>query len=45
MPKMNCADLAEAYVLQGEYKLEACVIKMLRVEMKAKAIVKISSKY
>jgi hypothetical protein len=25
LPKIYCANIAEAYVMQGEYKLEACV--------------------
>ena len=41
---MYCADLAEAYVMQGEYKLEACVKKMLRAEAKSKAVTKNSPK-
>ncbi len=31
LPKMYCADLAEAYVMQGKNKLEAYVNKMVRV--------------
>jgi hypothetical protein len=44
MLKMYCVDLAEAYVMLGEHKLEACVKKMLRAEAKAKAVRKISPK-
>ncbi len=39
---MYHADLAEAYVTLGEYKLEVCVKKMLRAEAKAKVVAKIS---
>jgi hypothetical protein len=38
LPKMYCADLAEAYVAQGEYELEVYVKKMLRAKAKAKAV-------
>jgi hypothetical protein len=38
---MYSADLAENHVMQGEYKLEACVKKMLRAEAKAKAVPKL----
>jgi hypothetical protein len=41
---MYCEDLTEAYVMQGEYRLKACVKKMLRAEAKAKAVSKISPK-
>ncbi len=44
MPKMYCADSAEANATQGEYKLKACVNKMLRAEVKAKAEAKNSPK-
>ncbi len=40
LPVMYCADLAEAYVTWGEYKLKACVKKMLRAKAKAKAVPK-----
>jgi hypothetical protein len=44
MPKMYCLDLAEGYVMQGEYKLKACVKKMLKAEAISKAVAKISPK-
>jgi hypothetical protein len=44
LPEMYCVDLAEAYVMQGEHKLEPCMKKMLRAEAKAKAAAKISPK-
>jgi hypothetical protein len=34
LSKIYCVDLAEAYVMPGEYKLKACVEKMLRAEAK-----------
>ncbi len=36
-------DFDEVYVMQGEYKLNACMKKMLRAEVKAKGAAKISS--
>jgi hypothetical protein len=41
---MHCADLAEAYVTQDEYKLKASVKKMLRAKAKTKAVARISPK-
>ncbi len=38
MSKIYCTDLAEAFVTQGEYKLKACVNKMLGAAAKAKAV-------
>jgi hypothetical protein len=41
---MYCANLADAYVLQGEYKLKDYVNKMLKAMAKARAEVRGSPK-
>jgi hypothetical protein len=45
LPKLYCADLAEAYVTWGKNKLEAYANKMVRAAAKTKAVAKISPKY